>query len=56
MNQRQKCKELAEQIKTGMKMASDFQFVMNHLPRGQKKNLLNDAYCGPILKSYGVTE
>lgn len=56
MNQRQKCKKLAEEIKKSVKMASDFQFIMNHLPPGQRKNLLNDPYCGSILKSYGVTE
>lgn len=55
MNQRQKCKKLAEQIKANTVKSSDFQTVIDNLPPGQVKNLLKDPICGPILSKYGVT-
>lgn len=55
MNQRQKCKKLAEQIKANTAKANDFRTVIDNLPPGQVKNLLKDPVCGPILKKYGVT-
>ena len=55
MNQRQKCKKLAEQIKANAMKAGDFQTIIDNLPPGQVKNLLKDEVCGPILEKYGVT-
>ena len=55
MNQRQKCKKLAEQIKANTVKAGDFQTIIDNLPPGQVKNLLKDEVCGPILEKYGVT-
>ena len=54
MNQRQKCKKLAEKIKANTVKANDFQAVIDNLPPGQVKNLLKDPVCGPILEKYGV--
>ena len=34
--------------------AGDFQTILDNLPPGQVKNLLNDPVCGPILEKYGV--
>ena len=55
MNQRQKCKKLAEQIKANATKAGDFHTIIDNLPPGQVKNLLKDEVCGPILMKYGVT-
>lgn len=56
MNQRQKCKKLAEQIKANTVKAGDFQTIIDNLPPGQVKNLLKDPVCGPILPKYGVSK
>ena len=56
MNQMQKTKKAAENIKYNNTKANDFQTVMDNLPPGQVKNLLKDPICGPILEKYGVTE
>lgn len=37
-------------------MASDFQILLDNLPKGQVKNLFKNVICKEILEKYGIAE
>ena len=44
------------EIDAAQEKADDLRILLDAMPFGQRKKLLEDGVCGAILRKYGVTE
>lgn len=52
----QAAKKRREEIDAAQEMAEDLKALLDALPPGQRKQLLDDKKCGAVLRKYGMTE
>ena len=48
--------ERKAEIDAAQEKANDLQTLIDAMPFGQRKKLLEDEVCGAILRKYGITE
>ena len=49
-------RERKKEMDAAQEKVNDLQILIDAIPLGQRKKLLEDEICGAILRKYGVTE